>query len=194
MTLDGLTVSTSMCILINQNLLNMLFNSALNRKLKILFIVSFFFYFASFAQQIKIRIDNAPQKAVLLEIEGENSNEIDTVFVTGSEFLFSLSGKHPGIYRLKFDNLRFLNFINDGKDVELKTNFNNIADSLQIINSESNKLFLEFLKLNKSFKTKTELLNVILQRFPEDDDYYDVTLKKFEELKYDYSFFATADG
>ncbi len=161
----------------------------MNRTITTLLLLSFLICSGMFAQQINIKIINSPDKAILSEIEGEKTNEIDSLFAVNDTFTFSMKGRHPGLYRLRFDNVHFINFINDGEDVELKTDFKSLSDSLKIIKSESNKLYYQFIKLNKSFKTKTELLNVILQRYPKDDDYYDTTLKKLEKLKYEYSYF-----
>lgn len=158
-------------------------------KLKIILFFTITFTANLNAQSISIQIESSPMSAALFELEGEKSNEIDSLFAVNDTFTFSMKGKHPGLYRLRFDHMHFVNFIYDGEDVELKTDFNSLLDSLKIIKSESNKLYYEFIKLNKAFKTKTELLNVILQRYPKDDGYYDTTLKKFEELKYEYSYF-----
>ncbi len=158
-------------------------------KLKTLLLFAVIFSVNLNAQNRSIQVANAPSSAALMELEGEKTNEIDSVFSANDTFTFSMEGKHPGLYRLRFDHMHFINFIYDGEDVEIKSDFNNISDSLKVIKSESNKLYYKFIRLNKAFKTKTELLNVILQRYPKDDDYYETTLKKFEALKYEYSFF-----
>lgn len=137
-----------------------------------------------FAQEITIQIYGTKEKAVLFDLEGEKTDNIDSVFSQNGIYQFSLMGEHTGFYRLKFDNKHWIDFINDGKDVELKTDFTSILDSIIVIKSESNKLYYEFLKLNKSYKTKTELLQLILARYPKDDDYYLTTQKKLTEVKY----------
>ncbi|NOX64553.1 MAG: DUF4369 domain-containing protein, partial [Chlorobi bacterium] len=157
---------------------------SLHYVLFILIIVSF--GTSTFAQTIKIEISSAPQKAILFELEGEKTTKVDSVFSKNDIFKFDLSDKHTGFYRLQLNKKHFLDFINDGKDVELKTNYKNIIDSLVIVNSESNKLYYEFLKLNKSYKTKTDLLQLILTRYPQDDDYYTITQKKLTEIQKDY--------
>ena len=141
------------------------------------------------AQNVTIRLKNSPNNAALLELEGEKANEIDTLIAEINTFFFSMKNYHSGIYRLSFDRFHSLNFVYDGSDVEIETDYKNVFDSLKVVNSESNKLYYEFVKLNKSFKTKTELLNVILQHYPKDDNFYNETLKKFEEIQYEYSFF-----
>jgi len=154
---------------------------SLNYLLFILIIV--FFGTSTFAQTIKIEISDALPKAILYELEGEETTKVDSAFSKNDIFQFNLSDKHIGFYRLQFDNRHVIDFINDGKEIELKTNYKGMIDSLVIVNSESNRLYYKFLKLNKSYKTKTDLLQLILTRYPQDDDYYTLTQKKLTETQ-----------
>ena len=142
-----------------------------------------------FSQTISIEISNAPQKAILLELEGEKTTKIDSAFAKDDIFQFNLSNKHYGFYRLQFDKKYSLDFINDGKNVELRTKYKNINDSLVVVNSESNKLYYDFIKLNKSYKTKTELLQLIIERYPKGDNYYQITKNKLLQIQNDYKKF-----
>ena len=135
--------------------------------LLLIFISSF-----SISQTISVKITGASGKVVLLKLEGENTSEVDIINLSKQDFQFSLDNEPSGIYRLEFDNRHWINFINDGEDIELKTDYYNLVDSLEIVESESNLLYYDFLKLNKLYKTKTELLNLVLIRFPQDDEYY----------------------
>ena len=85
------------------------------------------------------------------------------------------------MYKFQFDNSRWINFINDGNDIDLITDYNHILHSLIILKSDGNKLYYDFLKLNKAYKTKSELLQLILAKYSDDDEYYlstKVRLKK----------------
>ncbi len=159
-------------------------------KLALLIISTLFLWLNIFAQNVTIYIENAPRKAAMFELEGEKASEIDSLLSENNAFSFSMKNFHSGIYRLSFDRIHSLSFVYDGSDVKIKTDFKNLFDSLKVINSESNKLYYDFIKLNKSFKTKTELLNVILQHYPQNDEFYDKALRKYEELQYKYSYFA----
>ena len=64
-------------------------------------------------------------------------------------------------YLLTIRNI--LDFIYDKEEIEIKTDANNILDSIKIIKSESNKIYYEFVKLNKDYKIKSELLQLILK-------------------------------
>lgn len=151
----------------------------------------FLITFCTKAQEVTFEILNSKGNAELFQLEGEKTDKIDSVFLQNGIFQFSIKGKLSGFYRLQFDNKHWIDFINDGKDVELKTDYSNILDNLKVIESESNKLYYEFLKLNKAYKTKTELLQLILTRYPKDDEYYLTTQKKLLEVQNDYKQFVT---
>ena len=72
------------------------------------------------------------------------------------------------------------------KKLKLKQRRAILFDSLKVLKSESNKIYYEFVKLNKAYKTKTELLQLILARYPKDDDYYQTTKEKLVQVQEDY--------
>jgi peroxiredoxin len=145
-----------------------------------------------FAQEISLKIIGANGEAFIYQLEGENVTKIDSVISPRGIYKFSLDGKHNGFYRLQLDSRHWIDFINDGKDVELETNFKNISESLSVVKSESNKLYLQFIKLNKAYKTKTELLNIILTHYPKDDNYYKTSKSKLLEVQSQYQKFVNA--
>jgi len=145
----------------------------------------------AFTQQINIRVDNlGKEKAVLYSLSGETSEFVDTLSAINEEtFQFSLAEKHTGFYRISLSNHRKVDYVNDNEEVEIVSDANNILDSLKVLKSESNKTYYEFVKLNKDYKTKTELLQLILERYPEMDDYYDITKEKLIQLQEEYLYF-----
>lgn len=143
----------------------------------------------NFAQKINIEILKSTDKAEISQLEGEKPSIVDTVISASGNFQFSLEGKHNGFYRIQLDSKHWLDFINDGNDVEIKTDFNNLIDSLQIVKSESNKLYYNFLELSKLYKTKTELLNLILDHYPQKDEYYQTTKAKLIQIQVEYKHF-----
>lgn len=140
----------------------------------------------AFAQSIELQISGFAGKVFLSSLAGEKTSLVDSAYLNNGKFYFDSKNLHRGIHRLLFDKNKWLDFINDGKDVSLTSNANSVLDSLRIIKSESNKLFYSFLKLNKAYKAKTELLQVILARYPKDDSYYNETKKRLNELQSEY--------
>lgn len=80
-------------------------------------------------------------------------------------------------------------FVFNSEDVELNADAKNISETLQAVKSESNKIYYDFVELNKDYKTKTELLQLILASYPKDDEYYQTTINKVKQLQIEYSAF-----
>jgi peroxiredoxin len=140
-----------------------------------------------FAQSVSIRVENLNQdKAVLFSLTGEKVFAVDSLTAIGNKlFQFSLENNHSGIYRIAFNNNKWLDFIYDNKDIELETDLNNISGSLKVIKS-ANKIYYDFVYLNNDYKTKTELLLLILSRYPENDDYFQISKEKLIRVQKDY--------
>ena len=126
----------------------------------------------SFAQEIVIKAANSNGKAALFSLSGENISFIDSIPAFNNIFQFKLNNNHPGFYRLTFDNKKWVDFIYDDENVKIETDVDNISNDIKITESESNKIYYDFIKLNKEYKTKTELLQLILARYPKDDELF----------------------
>jgi len=162
-----------------------------NKKGIIFFLILFGFTVnTSIAQCISVEIKNLEnEKAYISSLSGEKITLIDSVNVIGKEkFQFNLNNPkyHTGFYRLTFDKNKWIDFVNDDEDVNITTNANNALDSLQIVSSESNRLYYSFIKFNKAYKTKTELLQLILARYPKEDNYYKTTQDRLTQIQNEY--------
>ena len=160
----------------------------------------FGFQFLIYAQSLKIHIDNyKSDKVVIYSLIGEKVAIVDSITAESKgNFEYSLSDKklHQGFYRIAFDKKKqplqnlnqtqWIDFVIDNENVSISTDINNIMDSLKIIESESNKWLYSFLKLNIAYKTKNDLLQVILSRYPKDDDFYKTTQNKLTQLQNEY--------
>lgn len=159
----------------------------INKRFKnILFILYLFLSFNNFAQQLEVHISGIVENAILSELSGEKIEIIDSVISIDGVYKLSLDKYHIGFYRLSFNKNNWIDFIYDSEDVELETDANHILDSLKVLKSESNKIYYEFVKLNKDYKTKTELLQLILARYPKSDDYYQTTKEELIRVQEDY--------
>lgn len=140
------------------------------------------------AQTLSINVSGSNNtKVYLYSLLGEKTLLIDSVDASSdNNYKYNLEKLSTGFYRLSFTKNIVIDFINDSKNVVLKTDFNNILDSMNVISSESNKLFYQFIKLNRQYKTKNELLQLILNRFPKDDTYYQQTKERLNELQNEY--------
>jgi len=151
-----------------------------------IFIISFGQY--SYSQQIEVQITGTIGKVFLSEVSGEKIIVIDSVNSSNGVYQFSFdeSKHHAGFYRLATNNSKWIYIIYDREEVYLETDANNILDSLKVINSEANKIYYEFIKRSKDYKTKSELLQLILARYPKGDSYYQTTKEKLIQVQEDY--------
>jgi peroxiredoxin len=142
------------------------------------------------AQIVNIRVNNLNEKKTsLYSLSGEKQKLIDSVSSNSNgTFHFKLNQSHSGFYRLAFDD-KSVDFIYDNEEVELTTDANNIYDSLKFIKSESNTIYYDFVKLNKDYKTRTELLQLVLANYPQSDDYYQTTKEKLIQVQEEYLYF-----
>jgi len=154
-------------------------------------ILFLFCYSISYPQLINIKLDNLNQNtAILSSLEGEKVSVYDTIVsLDKREFQFNLEKNNCGIYRISFGNNKWMDFIYDNENVEIETDTNNFLDSLKVIKSESNKIYYNFVKLNKAYKTKTELLQLMLARYPKEDDYFRTTKEKLIKVQEEYYYY-----
>src|ERR1035441_4089381 len=141
------------------------------------------------AQTIDIKVNNLNQpKTQLSYLRGGNVIFIDSLLSTNNEFhyTFAKNASHPGLYRLYISINRWIDFIIDNEDVILITNANNITDSMNVIKSESNKLYYEYINFNKDYKIKTGQLMVILDKYSKDDNYSVSARNKLNQLQEQY--------
>ncbi|MCX6150874.1 MAG: TlpA disulfide reductase family protein [Ignavibacteriales bacterium] len=162
------------------------------KAVKFALLIELFFVNILYAQTIEVQILCSSGKAFISKLSGEKTTLRDSVTVIANgiyKFTLDKGNYHPGFYRLSFNKNKWIDFVNDGEDVSIKTYANNVLDSLKVINSESNKIYNSFILLNKQYKIKTELLQLILARYPKDDGYYKTTEQKVKELQNEYTEF-----
>ena len=144
------------------------------------------------AQTINIKVNNLNQgKAQLSYLREGNVVPIDSLFSTTNEFhyTFAKNASHPGLYRLYISVNNWIDFIIDNEDVFLSTDAKDIIDSMNVISSESNKVYYEFINLNKQYKIKIGQLMGILDKYPGDNDYYLSAKNKLLQLQSQYLYF-----
>nr|HPI38748.1 hypothetical protein [Ignavibacteriaceae bacterium] len=141
-------------------------------------------------QQVLITITGLENNSAFVSsLQGEKIHRIDSL-KKGNDNVFDLSSimknRNTGFYRLSFTNNRWIDFFYDSRNIEIKADINNISESIKVIQSESNGLYYSFVKLNKNYKTKSELLQLLLARYPKDDEFYDIVRQKLLSLQKEY--------
>jgi len=141
-------------------------------------------YSKSTVFQIK---NTSSTSAVLFSLSGEKLSFVDSIFTSNpGEFFYENEKLHNGFYRFSFDKQKSITFLYDGNNVEINADAENFSETIEIINSESNQLYYKFVKLNRDYRTKTELLQLIVSRYPSNDEYYELTKQKLIELQNEY--------
>ncbi len=144
------------------------------------------------AQQIDITVTgiSAP-KAALSMLSGETVTTVDSVGASApGHFTYEMRKIfQSGFYRLSFDAKRWVDFVYDNEDVVLRTEAANIRDSMKVVTSEPNRVFNEFVRLSRDYKTKGELLSLVIARYPKDDPYHETTKGTLSTLQKTYSDF-----
>ncbi len=143
-----------------------------------------------FGESVYIKIHNiSADKVYLFSLSGEKTALLDSIKVIDDGIVkFSLSSQnyHRGFYRILFEKNKVIDFVNDSEDINIETSSKSVLDSMVVHSSKSNELFYAFIKINKLYKTKTELLQLILARYPKEDDYYKTTIKRLTQLQNEY--------
>lgn len=146
----------------------------------------------SFSQDIEFRVSGISNTTYLSEVIGETTIIQDS-FPSNPKGIYNLSLNkskyHEGVYQFHLNNNHWINFIYDGNDINIRTSASDIIDSMHIIKSESTKLFYDFVKLNRDYKSKTKMLQLILARYPKDDNYYITTKDKLVSIQNEYAEF-----
>ena len=145
------------------------------------------------SQTIDLKVNNLPEgKAQLSYLRGETFVKTDSVFSDEKgvfHYTFAKNSGHAGIYRLTILKNKWIDFVNDNEDVNISTDAGNIQDSLKVNSSWINLIYYGFIRLNKQYKIKTDLLQLMLAKYPKDDDYYFMTRNKLLQMQKEYSAF-----
>ena len=145
----------------------------------------------SFSQEIDITVNRLKSdKAIISSLSGEKIIQVDSVkSVEPGIFHFTMDANkyRRGFYRMTLDKNKWIDFIYDHEAITLETDESNIFDSMKVVTSESNRLYYQFVKLNRQYKTKSELLQFVAVRYPKDDEYYKITLTTLSSLQREYT-------
>ncbi len=159
----------------------------------IIYTYSLFFIFnITYSQNLKLDVDGIQShKAIISSLEGERIEQIDSITsLNNKEFIYNFNKNkyHSGFYRADFGQNLHIDFIYDGSDIFISTNDINALDSLHVIYSLSNQLYYSFIKLNKSYKEETGILQLLLAKYPK-NDFYKETINELHRVQENYLHF-----
>lgn len=136
----------------------------------LLFILALTFGGVCQPYNVTFQVRNQPNNPVIFgAIQGDKFTPIDTTLPVNNSIHFELKpSAHAGVYRIIFGKTTYakimnespqqLDFIYNHEDIFLKTDFNSPTDSIEIVASNENRIWFDFLKKEKQFKQQIQLL------------------------------------
>lgn len=148
--------------------------------------------------QVKIHAKDLPEgsQPILLRIYNGNLYVLDSLpTVNQEEIIFNVpADTRPGMLRAILGSLPSyspmmppqpvaLNFIFNRENIALNTDYKDPQNKVEVVASEENKLYFDFMKSDLVFFKKLGLLEQVVQDYPEQDDFYQRALDHYLKLQ-----------
>jgi peroxiredoxin len=138
---------------------------------------------------LEFNLNDFPNKVVYLaDFYGDKNKIIDSVKTNkngNAKFIFFTKASCSGFYRLIFSNEKFLDIIFDREDIWVTTSITNPFDSARFIKFNQNEKYYDFLKQEKNFQKKVELLLPLIDNYPKEDPFYISIENQFKKNQID---------
>lgn len=166
---------------------------------KTLIIILLFLSINAFAKdyEVKLHIENLPEDAqpLLLRIYNGNMFILDSLpNREANTVTFHVPDSiTPGMLRgilgmppySQFSNGQpiALDFLFNREDIEIRLDFKNLLQSLEVIRSKENKIYFDFLKSDALFFQKLGLLEQVVLNYPDKDEFYQKALEYYRKFQ-----------
>ena len=147
-------------------------------------ITAVFIGLISYSQEytLDITIKHFPGKeSYLASFYGDKNPIIDTAYAdTTGHMVFKLKpAYHTGMYRVILGQNVFFDIIYNKEDITLSTDYIQLYDSLNITESEENKIYYEFLRTANDYRLKFDLLAPLNDYYPRSDTFFEDARLKY---------------
>lgn len=125
------------------------------------------------------------QDVYLLQITGDNRKIVDTANtdLTGS-FEMTLHENFPiGLYAVVAGPKQMIELVYNNEDIRFVTSGKNPESNVQVVESVENLVYYNYLTVKGMDLYKLDLLDPVIENYPKDDDFYQITLNKVKELQ-----------
>ena len=117
----------------------------------------------------------------LADFYGDRNSMIDT---TRSDSLgnlrFVLPETYPsGMYRIFLDENAFFDFIFNKENINMTTDYDDLYESLEIIESTENQVYYDFLRTRHDYRRKFELLAPVNDYYPRNDSFFHIARAQY---------------
>lgn len=140
-------------------------------------------------------VSRNPHSSVrIMAIKGDRERLMDSTGFHEGTFKYMMPpDAQKGMYKFVFGKTKRASFYNEppqsvdiifnNEDIHFGTDFYAPADSLKIFSSIENKIYYDFLRKENVYQRKMELLHPIINFYPEKDEYYEKTVKKYNDIQ-----------
>jgi thiol-disulfide isomerase/thioredoxin len=144
---------------------------------------------------IKAHIKHLPvNKIVLTRIYGDDLYAIDSLIASGENFSFNLSQNSPvGFYRIILGKTKRAEFMGGApqsidlilnqENIAVNSDFNYPTDSLEIIQSEENKIYYSFLKKYNQLDYRIQQVYPVIMNYPKSTNFFNSAVDEFDNLQ-----------
>lgn len=146
--------------------------------------------------QVTLHVKNLPENSqpILLRIYNGNLIIIDSTAIKQGETIFFQipNDVPPGMFRSILGSAGFsqfggqpvnLDFLYNKENVELSLDFTRPQQSVEVIQSEENRIYFDFLKSDALFYQKLGLLEQVVTNYPDKDDFYQKALEYYYKFQ-----------
>ncbi|MBC8487545.1 MAG: TlpA family protein disulfide reductase [Bacteroidetes bacterium] len=149
------------------------------------------YYQVSLSQEynLKIQVQDIPEKEIYLAgFYGDQNHILDTAVpdTTGLIYFTLKESYYPGMYRIFLDKNIYFDIIYNHENIEIKTQYNFLYDSLKVISSKENMIYYDFLRANNEYRRKFDLLAPLVDYYPQTDTFYNIAKTRFVNIQEDF--------
>lgn len=170
-------------------------------RMKIVISSIFLFFSISFCYGqniflLNVKVNDMPYtKIYLASMYGHLQRIVDSATINQEgAFQFQFNEKHPaGMYRIILGQTPKAAFQNEApqsilivfknENTKLSTSFNYPTDSMQVMAGAENKMYYEYLKKEKQYNQKLDLLEQMLRFYPSTDNFYSEVRKEYNVVQ-----------
>jgi len=150
----------------------------------IILIIALFIGLISYSQEytLDMTIQHFPGKeCYLATFYGDKNAIIDTAEAdTSGRIIFKLRPKyHTGMYRVFLEQNLFFDIIYNNENITLSSDYTQLYESLEIIESEENRIYYEFLRAANDYRLKFDLLAPLNDYYPRADTFFEDARLKY---------------
>lgn len=147
-----------------------------------------FLAIVSFSQNytLDITVAHLPRKDIYLAtFYGDKNAIIDTAFPdTSGLFKFTFNDlNNPGMYRVFLLKDVFFDIIYNRENINIKSDYDNLYENLEVIQSTENKIYYDFLRKMNDYRRKFELLSPLNDYYPATDSFYFAAKQRYIEVQ-----------